>query len=526
MQSRSQSSSSMRSEPGSTKRMSRAIAALVATALAFVGVGAMASTSLAHAATARVATVASAAVQPAAATHDSTVFAFGGARFAGSPGVALPSPLVGVAGLPDGSGYWVAAADGSVYHYGAANFLGSPHSSHLHMNAPVVGIASDPKAPGYWVVTSKGQVFAYGAARWFGAMYPTPLPSPIVGITPTPSGLGYWLAVRDGGVFSFGDASFHGSAFGLTSGAPVVGIAATALGGGYWLVDSNGGLFTFGTAAFHGSAFGRTSGAPVVGMARTYRGLGYYLLDSSGGVYAFGDGGWQGSARTSSTFLRHGVGIVTPRDVNGYWLVMDDQVASGVVVAPGQTGAGPAALQGALLSRGFWLQLNGVYDTYTTQAVYAFQKITGRARTGVVTMSDWLALQRLSRPAPRSSSGVTADIDLARQVLILANNGVTTWIFNTSTGSGQPYSAGGINYVAITPTGHFTIWYQIDALHISHLGAMWRPKYFTTDGVAIHGSPSIPPYPASHGCVRLTNGAMDYVWAHNLLPLGTAVWVY
>src|SRR5438045_1851167 len=114
MQSRTQSCSSMRSEPRSTKRMSRSIAAFAATALAFVGVGAMANAPLAHAATARVATVARAAVQPAAATHDSTVFAFGGAHFAGSPGVSLPSPLVGVAGLPDGSGYWVAAADGSV----------------------------------------------------------------------------------------------------------------------------------------------------------------------------------------------------------------------------------------------------------------------------------------------------------------------------------------------------------------------------------------------------------------------------
>src|SRR5258708_28527544 len=101
----------MRSEAGSTRRRPRAIAVLVALALAFVGAGVMASASRARAATAR--SVAPVAVQPATATHDSTVFGYGNARFAGSPGVGLPSPLVGIAGLPDGSGYWIAAADGS-----------------------------------------------------------------------------------------------------------------------------------------------------------------------------------------------------------------------------------------------------------------------------------------------------------------------------------------------------------------------------------------------------------------------------
>jgi hypothetical protein len=32
--------------------------------------------------------------------------------------------------------------------------------------------------------------------------------------------------------------------------------------------------------------------------------------------------------------------------------------------------------------------------------------------------------------------------------------------------------------------------------------------------------------PASHGCVRLTNGATDWFWASGDLALGTAVWVY
>jgi lipoprotein-anchoring transpeptidase ErfK/SrfK len=61
---------------------------------------------------------------------------------------------------------------------------------------------------------------------------------------------------------------------------------------------------------------------------------------------------------------------------------------------------------------------------------------------------------------------------------------------------------------------------------VSRLGTLYRAKYFTSDGVAVHGSASVPAYPASHGCVRLTNAATDFVWAANLIPLGSKVIVY
>ena len=41
---------------------------------------------------------------------------------------------------------------------------------------------------------------------------------------------------------------------------------------------------------------------------------------------------------------------------------------------------------------------------------------------------------------------------------------------------------------------------------------LWRPRYFN-GGIAVHGSPSIPAYPASHGCARVSNAAMDMIWA-------------
>ncbi|NBT26542.1 MAG: murein L,D-transpeptidase, partial [Actinobacteria bacterium] len=77
-----------------------------------------------------------------------------------------------------------------------------------------------------------------------------------------------------------------------------------------------------------------------------------------------------------------------------------------------------------------------------------------------------------------------------------------------------------------TPEGTFAIdrerpdgWWNGD------LGKIYRPKYFN-GGVAIHGSTSVPAYPASHGCVRVSVAAMDMIWDKNLLPRGTTVVVH
>ena len=57
----------------------------------------------------------------------------------------------------------------------------------------------------------------------------------------------------------------------------------------------------------------------------------------------------------------------------------------------------------------------------------------------------------------------------------------------------------------------------------SSLGMLWRPIYFTGSGYAVHGSTSVPPWPASHGCVRVSNAAIDMVWAQDLMPIGSTI---
>ena len=57
----------------------------------------------------------------------------------------------------------------------------------------------------------------------------------------------------------------------------------------------------------------------------------------------------------------------------------------------------------------------------------------------------------------------------------------------------------------------------------SPLGLLNRPKYFHEDGIAVHGSPNVPAHGVSHGCVRVTNPAIDFIWANDLAPIGRTV---
>ena len=79
--------------------------------------------------------------------------------------------------------------------------------------------------------------------------------------------------------------------------------------------------------------------------------------------------------------------------------------------------------------------------------------------------------------------------------------------------------------MAVTPVGQFSIYSEVDGTVVDSLGELWRPKYFDA-GFALHGDSYVPPFPVSHGCVRVSNEAIDWIWANNLAPVGTPVWVF
>ena len=86
----------------------------------------------------------------------------------------------------------------------------------------------------------------------------------------------------------------------------------------------------------------------------------------------------------------------------------------------------------------------------------------------------------------------------------------------------SPVSTAGIAGY-FTPLGRFAIGRKVPGYDPSPLGVLYKPMYFY-GGYAIHGSPSIPPYPASHGCVRVPNFVADRLYESE--PYGEAVIVY
>lgn len=191
----------------------------------------------------------------------------------------------------------------------------------------------------------------------------------------------------------------------------------------------------------------------------------------------------------------------------------------------GMHGSQVLALQRRLNELGYTIAApDGSFGQATLHEVVAFQKVNGLSRDGVVGPATRTALAHPDAPAPRSKAhGFHIEIDLSHQVLLLVQDGHVLSIFDTSTGSGHGYYQDGQAHVAVTPTGTYRITRKIDAWHRSPLGLLYRPAYFN-GGIAIHGAPEVPAYPASHGCVRVTTWVMDMIY--DRLTLGTTVIVY
>lgn len=184
------------------------------------------------------------------------------------------------------------------------------------------------------------------------------------------------------------------------------------------------------------------------------------------------------------------------------------------------------ALQRRLVALHYWLGVpDGVFGDSTEQAVYALQKAAGLSRDGIVGPKTEAALARGVVPLPLPAPGYLIEIDLHDDLLMFVKHGTLEWTLNTSTGGGYTYCVEGACAVADTPTGHFRIYTEVDGLVVDPLGELWRPKYFDA-GFALHGDSYVPPVPVSHGCVRVSDEAIDWIWSDNLAPLGTAVWIF
>lgn len=181
----------------------------------------------------------------------------------------------------------------------------------------------------------------------------------------------------------------------------------------------------------------------------------------------------------------------------------------------GSSGPMVTYLQERLASLGYNVgTIDGQYGESTKDAVMAFQKVERLTRDGEAGPEVWGALVTGQRPTPRlSRSGTRVEIDLTKQVLFYIQNDVVTEIL--------PISSGAPGWE--TRPGTFRVFRKVVDWERSPLGFLYYPSYFD-GGIAIHGAWDVPPWPASHGCVRIP------VWAtvslYNRLFYGIVVDVY
>jgi len=184
-------------------------------------------------------------------------------------------------------------------------------------------------------------------------------------------------------------------------------------------------------------------------------------------------------------------------------------------LAYGSRGTAVAQLASRLHELHYAAPYTASFDTRLLDAVYAFQKVQDLPRTGVVDPSFWRRLGEPRRPVPRyAQPGSHIEIDKPHQVLYVVRERKVALIVPVST-------AGLAGHY--TPVGRFSIYRKVTGFDPSPLGTLYDPMYFT-GGYAIHGNPSVPPYPASHGCVRVPMWIAPFLYETN--PYGETVYVY
>ncbi|MFL5964673.1 MAG: L,D-transpeptidase family protein [Gaiellaceae bacterium] len=192
------------------------------------------------------------------------------------------------------------------------------------------------------------------------------------------------------------------------------------------------------------------------------------------------------------------------------WTAVRETVTAQIVsptLRYGDRGASVRELEGQLARQHYAIRRDGWFGSEDLEAVYAFQKVHGLARTGVVDAALWLRILRSGTPAARYP-GDHAEIDKARQVLFIVRGGKVVLVVATSTGA-----------TGNTPLGIWHVYRKVGGFD----WVLYYPSYFLR-GFAVHGYPDVPPYPASHGCARVPMWIATTVYS--MIPEGSTIYVY
>jgi hypothetical protein len=169
---------------------------------------------------------------------------------------------------------------------------------------------------------------------------------------------------------------------------------------------------------------------------------------------------------------------------------------------PGDRGRAVRIFNRLLAARGYYTSGGRRYGAATERAVMAFRKVNGMQRTYDASRRVFKRLAagrggfRLAHPR----AGRHVEVDLSRQVMVLAARGKAKHIFHVSTGApATPSDPGVFRFYRRQPG-------------FNSLGMYYSVYY--NGGEAIHGYHSVPSWPASHGCIRnpIPNSRFIYDW--------------
>jgi lipoprotein-anchoring transpeptidase ErfK/SrfK len=134
------------------------------------------------------------------------------------------------------------------------------------------------------------------------------------------------------------------------------------------------------------------------------------------------------------------------------------------------------------------------YTTATVDAVIAFQKWTGITRDGTAGPQTQKALAQAAAPTPLlQRAGRRVEVSISKQLALEVSGGKVLWVLPVSTA--MP------GYV--TPLGRYRV-YSKSVESWSNPYKEWLPyASYYAGGRALHGLASVPPFPASHGCIRV-----------------------
>jgi lipoprotein-anchoring transpeptidase ErfK/SrfK len=179
---------------------------------------------------------------------------------------------------------------------------------------------------------------------------------------------------------------------------------------------------------------------------------------------------------------------------------------------PGNRNSNVKTFNKLLKKQGYFTSGGKTYSVRTQWAVMAVRKVNGMSRSYNANPKIFrmLAARKAEFHLAYPHKGKHVEVDISKQVMALATHGKAQYTFAVSTGA------------PATPTirGHFHF-YRKDPGYNSE--GMYYSVYFIR-GYATHGYNPVPPYPASHGCVR--NPIPDSIFIYNWIDLGDSIYVY